>query len=587
MSLARIRKPALVILLLLLALLVPGSAVTAAPGNAAPETCIPRPERLVSWWPGDGSPNDIAGTNHGVLRNGATFTSGYVGQAFSFDGVDDHVHIGDPTNLRISGQLTLAAWVKPTTAPPRDYSDLPGIRSIITKWGQSQATDAYGIWLHNPDGNVRLMGAIGVPGSSDPGLRNGGVIPLGQWSHVAMTYDRSSGLNRLYMNGTKVAERVRTGGITVSNLSVLIGKEDSSRPRFFSGQIDEAQVFDRALSPNEISAIFAAGTAGLCRCETPFFWQRDPLWADHPLRSNGQCSSDYDTIGEGGCTLTSAAMVFRHLGARFSTFVPMDPPNLSDCMGTSACYFNWTAGSACTNGKAGTPRVYPFTWSRLHQEINQNHRPVILGMHLKGNPDDTHWVVVTRGQGSDPASYYMYDPWYKCGQNMKLSHYSGRYDFDWIAVYQGEATCSFSSAAPQCERSAAPVPVPVTAATDTGWFDRQTQRELLLRENPSDASALSGSVLLYRATEITMTVELSATATIGNVTEMLIWSDTLANTTWQAFSPLAWLPLSDSVYVRFRNQFGDVSETYSDTTIPAAPIALPDPERVYLPLIRK
>lgn len=322
-------------------------------------------------------------------------------------------------------------------------------------------------------------------------------------------------------------------------------------------------------------------------CETPFFWQRDPLWADHPLRSNGQCSSDYDTIGEGGCTLTSAAMVFRHLGARFSTFVPMDPPNLSDCMGTSACYFNWTAGSACTNDKASIPRVYAFTWSRLDQEINQNHRPVILGMYLKGNTDKTHWVVVTRGQGSDPANYYMYDPWYKCGQNMKLSHYSGRYDFDWIVVYQGEATCSFSSAPPQCERSAAPVPVPVTAASDTGWFRPPAQGDLTLRENPTNPLALSGSILLYRATEITMTVELSATATIGNVTEMLIWSDALANSTWQAYSPLAWLPLSDSVYVRFRNQFGDVSGTFSDTTIPAAPIAMPDPERAYLPLIRK
>lgn len=339
-------------------------------------------------------------------------------------------------------------------------------------------------------------------------------------------------------------------------------------------------------STPEISADFDFFRVRL-DCETPFFWQRDPLWADHPLRSNGQCSSDYDTIGEGGCTLTSAAMVFRHLGARFSTFIPMDPPNLSDCMGTSACPFSWTAGSACTNDKASIPRVYAFTWSRLDQEINQNHRPVILGMHLKGNLDDTHWVVVTRGQGSDPANYYMYDPWYKCGQNMKLSHRSGRYDFNWIAVYQGEATCGFSSAAPLCEQTAAPVPVPTMAATDTGWFDRQTQRELFLRENPSDASALSGSVLLYRATEITMTVELSATSSVGNVAEMLIWSDTLANTTWQAFSPLAWLPLSDSVYVRFRNQFGDVSETYSDTTIPAAPIAMPDPERVYLPLIRK
>ena len=36
----------------------------------------------VGWWPGDGNPNDITGSNHGTLVNGATFAAGLVGQAF-------------------------------------------------------------------------------------------------------------------------------------------------------------------------------------------------------------------------------------------------------------------------------------------------------------------------------------------------------------------------------------------------------------------------------------------------------------------------------------------------------------------------
>ena len=35
-------------------------------------------------------------------------------------------------------------------------------------------------------------------------------------------------------------------------------------PRFFNGLIDEAQIFSRALSAEEIAAIHGAGSAGVC-----------------------------------------------------------------------------------------------------------------------------------------------------------------------------------------------------------------------------------------------------------------------------------------------------------------------------------
>ncbi|MBI3415922.1 MAG: immunoglobulin domain-containing protein, partial [Verrucomicrobia bacterium] len=55
--------------------------------------CVPTPTGLIAWWPGDGNANDLAGTNHGTLRNGAGFAPGIVGQAFALDGVDDFVSI--------------------------------------------------------------------------------------------------------------------------------------------------------------------------------------------------------------------------------------------------------------------------------------------------------------------------------------------------------------------------------------------------------------------------------------------------------------------------------------------------------------
>src|SRR5262245_17110647 len=62
--------------------------------RAQVQTCTPPPPNVVSWWPGDGNANDIQRSNNGTLQNGAAFAPGYVGQAFSFDGINDYVSTG-------------------------------------------------------------------------------------------------------------------------------------------------------------------------------------------------------------------------------------------------------------------------------------------------------------------------------------------------------------------------------------------------------------------------------------------------------------------------------------------------------------
>ncbi|MEP6810932.1 MAG: LamG-like jellyroll fold domain-containing protein [Chthoniobacterales bacterium] len=78
----------------------------------------------MAWYPGDGNSRDIAGGDNGILQNGATFAAGQVGQAFSFDGVDDQVLVPHSA-LQNSATITIDAWVNPTS---------PGHgRSIVNK----------------------------------------------------------------------------------------------------------------------------------------------------------------------------------------------------------------------------------------------------------------------------------------------------------------------------------------------------------------------------------------------------------------------------------------------------------------------
>ncbi len=172
-------------------------------------------------------------------------------------------------------------------------------------------------------------------------------------------------------------------------------------------------------------------------CNAPFFSQRDELWRTHPLRTAGICGGECNTIGACGCTLTSAAMLFAYYGAAVT------PATLSDCMGTSACPFYWSVGAACSDNKAQYVGQYPFDWSRLDQELNQNGRPVILGMHKSSNASATHWVLVTGGSGSEPGNYITHDPWPLSGQNTSLATLARNgWVFDTLSVYDGQPQCA-------------------------------------------------------------------------------------------------------------------------------------------------
>lgn len=320
-------------------------------------------------------------------------------------------------------------------------------------------------------------------------------------------------------------------------------------------------------------------------CEIPFFSQVDDNWRDHPLR--GTCSgwcidpqTGYVTIGKCGCTLTSAAMVFNTYGA--ST----NPPQLSDCMNTSACPYAWDIGANCSQGTTRWVSRLDFkgnnwnTLNTLDQQINQYHRPVILGMHRKGNPDDTHWVVVLSGQGDNPENYRVHDPGIKCGANVSLSIPRFQdYDFDYLGIYEGQVPCSsLLTLTPPCiSRGANPQPV----VTSTMSLNIPLYSPIM-----ASPSVISGTVWLYTMTELTMTVEITATSSTGTITEMLIWSDSMPNTTWQPFTPFVWLPVSEFVYAQFRDNLGNVTGVYSDTIYPQpGPPTASVPLRVFLPLV--
>jgi len=215
------------------ALLLPWVVTAGAQG-------VPVPPGLVAWWTGDGDADDLCGSNHGFMFNGATFTDGKVGQAFWFDGLDDQMRastVGLPVG---TSDRTMEFWFR--------------IDEIVA--GES-------MWVGYGSGWERVwcVGVVGSPAyvfwSQWGSHFSGGSVEVGRWHHLAATSEW--GVTTLYLDGVAVGN----GSIyfdTAPGTELIMGYLDEARKQ--RGAIDELSVYSRALSAQEIQAIYWAGVAG-------------------------------------------------------------------------------------------------------------------------------------------------------------------------------------------------------------------------------------------------------------------------------------------------------------------------------------
>ena len=80
-------------------------------------------------------------------------------------------------------------------------------------------------------------------------------VAAGQWHHVVAVYDGQK-LN-LYVDGKLDGTQPWTGGVGKNDFDVLIGENAEQKGRLFNGLIDEARIYNYALSEGAIKALAA------------------------------------------------------------------------------------------------------------------------------------------------------------------------------------------------------------------------------------------------------------------------------------------------------------------------------------------
>ncbi len=202
-----------------------------------------QPQGLVGYWNFDQGAGTIAYdssgyNNHGTIY-GASWTSGKVNGALSFDGTKEYVDCGNNETLDPTQGATIEAWVKFNQLP----SAAKHIMSIAGRSGsgtdldlQTETDDKFKFYI---DGSKLAVSNT--------------VAETNKWYHIAGTYQANNYI-KIYVNG--VLEKTTSIGVTrgTNPNNFSIGPSLIFPGRFFNGTIDEVKIFNRALSAGEIGA---------------------------------------------------------------------------------------------------------------------------------------------------------------------------------------------------------------------------------------------------------------------------------------------------------------------------------------------
>jgi large repetitive protein len=248
------------------------------------------PAGLTSWWPGNGDARDVIGGQTGRLLNGASFVDGKVSMAFQFDGVNDAVRNPASPNLDVGkrgdGSFSIEFWMKPETHENNFR--------FLAEW-RNAATGATGVHVYRWFSQLRAN-LIDTNGLSHEIFSNADVAFVNQWTHVAVTYDKPSGIARIYINGVQQTAAPLGAFTPQTSYDLYFGSDlNSAGPAnpFYKGQLDEISLYSRALDGQELWDIFSADKEGKC----PVDQNRAPTVSAGPDLSISQASGTVALLG--------------------------------------------------------------------------------------------------------------------------------------------------------------------------------------------------------------------------------------------------------------------------------------------------
>jgi len=191
--------------------------------------------------------------NDGTPYSSTTITnlynsSGQINGADDFDGLDDYINCSDDASLRITGPLTIEAWVNFDSLG--DTGDYIG---LVAKWDYTDGGWVYGIF-REPTSNKFSFHLASKAQSGNTWVVSNSVPSLNQWYHLVGAYDGTTML--LYINGAQQTDTATISGIYNTTTPVTIGMFEPTNNFWLDGTIDEVRISNMARSADWINTCY-------------------------------------------------------------------------------------------------------------------------------------------------------------------------------------------------------------------------------------------------------------------------------------------------------------------------------------------
>lgn len=207
---------------------------------------------LIAYYPFEGNANDQSGNNnHGIENGGPQYVPGIDGDAVYLDGIDDFIRVPASPSLNPVDQLSISFWVK-VEGFTNEWSP------IIHKGGPLLA----GYTNREYSAFVSMNSVFAIASAGDGAAHifyYTCCATVNYWRHYVGIVDRQNHRTKIYVDGVlKVDDNDPYSTFNNNNNDLIIGSSEEviSWLSPFKGWIDELRIYNRALTDNEILALF-------------------------------------------------------------------------------------------------------------------------------------------------------------------------------------------------------------------------------------------------------------------------------------------------------------------------------------------
>jgi serine/threonine-protein kinase len=200
----------------------------------------PLKDGLVAYYPFNGNANDESGNGYDGEVKGSELTAdrhGKKASAYEFDENNDSIDLGNRPEFNFGkGDFSLSCWVQQTEANNQHF---------IGKWNRHVA----GYWLGDHQ-HYTHAGLLDSSGGRPLEAEGGKSLADGGWHQVSAVFDRDANLV-VFVDGVPVETRgisEKPGSIDNEESLMIAGN--------FRGSIDDVRIYNRALSTDEITALY-------------------------------------------------------------------------------------------------------------------------------------------------------------------------------------------------------------------------------------------------------------------------------------------------------------------------------------------